>query len=124
MSVIQNAIVTYVEIRNDDHGVLTAYLGLDYGGAVQGFGGFALYLPKSFTHHSLLSVAGHFVFRCMQIADVNEWTDIKGKAIRVELTEPGFGAGVIAIGHIIKDDWFNPNADFAVAHNYLVPGAE
>jgi hypothetical protein len=35
-----------------------------------------------------------------------------GKTIRVKLTEDGIGASIIAIGHIIKDDWFSPATDF------------
>ena len=60
---MQNAVIESAIITNDDHGVLSAWLFLDYGGAGQGFGGYCLYLPKSFTHHKLLSHAGHFIWR-------------------------------------------------------------
>ena len=32
-----------------------------------------------------------------------------GKTIRVEINEKGL---ISAIGHIVKDDWFNPSSDF------------
>ena len=105
---IKNAVITDASITNDDHGCLSAWLMLDYGGSGQGFGGYALYLPKSFTHHSMLSHAGHFIFRCMQIADANEWSKLKGKTIRAKCTHDH----VEAIGHIVKDDWFSPSEDF------------
>ena len=89
-------------------GLLTAWLTLDYGGCGQGFGGYALYLPKSYKHHQLLSHAGHWLYRVMQIADVDEWAKLKGRTIRVRAD---FGH-VHAIGHIVKDDWFAPAADF------------
>ena len=82
---------------------------VDYGGLVQGFGGYALYLPKSFTHHKVESVAGHFIWRCMEVAGVTKWADLKGKTIRVRAEYDG----VRAIGHIVKDDWFEPSVDFA-----------
>lgn len=105
---IKNAIITTATISNDDHGLLTAWLTLDYGNSGQGFGGYSLYLPASFTHHQLLSHAGHFIWRCMEIADVPEWSQLNGKAIRVK-AEHG---RVESIGHIVKDDWFCPSNDF------------
>ena len=106
---IRNAIITSATITNDDHGLLSAWLSLDYGGAGQGFGGYALYLPKGFSHsNNQRNYAGHFIWRCMEVAGVSEWSKLVGKTIRVK-------AGhykVHAIGHIVKDDWFDPSADF------------
>jgi hypothetical protein len=105
---VRNAIIGSVSIDDADRGMLTAWLHLDYGNSGQGFGGHALYLPKSFSHHKLLSHAGHFIWRCMEVGGVSRWADLKGKTVRVKI-DRGIA---VAIGHIVKDDWFNPSEDF------------
>ena len=111
----KNAVIESVTISSDDHDCLTCWLHLDYGGSGQGFGGFALYLPKSFKHHKVLSHAGHFVFRVMEVAGVTKWQDLKGQTVRVSADHDG----VQSIGHIVKDDWFNPTEDFSAAKEQL-----
>jgi hypothetical protein len=111
---VRNAIIESVTITNDDHGILSAWIQLDYGdGGHQGFGGYTLYLPKSFKHHKFESFAGHFIWRVMEIAGVEEWSRLKGKTVRVK--KQGHFGSIEAIGHIVKDDWFNPSEDFQSA---------
>ena len=100
-------------INDGDRGLLTASLQLDYGGTGQGFGGYAPYLPKAYSRHKLESCAGHFIWRCMEIAGVASWDAITGKTVRVKLDKPGSGGSILGIGHIVNDDWFYPKADFA-----------
>lgn len=110
---IKNAIVANVSINDSDRGILTAWLHLDYGGSGQGFGGYALYLPWSWSHHTIESYAGHFIWRCMEIAGVTSWDAIKGKSIRVKLDKSDFNGKIIGIGHITNNDWFYPAEDFS-----------
>lgn len=110
---IKNAIIESAEITFADRGILDCWLTLNYGTGGQGFGGYALYLPKSFKHHNILSVAGHHIFRIMEIAGVEKWSHLKGKTIRVE----GDWTKIKRIGHIVKDDWYCPEDDFATLQN-------
>jgi len=110
---IKNAVIESAEITTADRGILDCWLSLDFGGAGQGFGGYALYLPRSFSHHQILSVAGHHLFRIMEIAGVEKWSQLKGRTIRVE----GSWSKIHRIGHIVKDDWYCPMDDFAATLN-------
>lgn len=107
---IENAIIKSATLSTEDHGCLSSWLHLEFPGSGQGFGGYALYLPSGFQHHAKLSHAGHWIWRVMEIAGVSNWRDLPGKTIRVRRHE-SFGK-IRAIGHIIKDDWFDPSVDF------------
>jgi hypothetical protein len=104
---IKNAIIKKAFITTRD-GFLDSLLTLDYGGASQSFGGWCLYLPKSYSHYKLQGPAGHFICRVMEIAGVTDWDRLEGKTIRVKADY----TKVYAIGHIVNNDWFAPDADF------------
>ncbi len=106
---IKNAIIKSAKITCGDRGFLDCWLDLDYGGTGQGFGGYVLYVPKSWKHHKVESVAGHFIFRIMEVAGVDSFDQLKGRTVRVKAEH----SGVHAIGHIVNDDWFSPKDDFA-----------
>ena len=100
----KNAIIENIEIRIEDHGLLTAWLRLDYGdGGHQGFGGFAFY-NKNFENSDR---AGKFIQSILRVAGVSKWEDLPGKAVRARATL----TGVSAIGHILNDDWFTPSEE-------------
>lgn len=105
----KNAVIKSVRLTTADYGCLSAWLELDYGNSGQGFGGYVLYLPHGAKHHRLEGTAGHFIYRCIEIGGVEKWEQLPGRTIRVRSEHDK----VHAIGHIVKDDWFNPNADFS-----------
>lgn len=112
---IKNAVITKATF--DTERGLSAWLHLDYGGSGQGFGGYMLYGPKGWkAHEGSPNIAGHFIWRVLEIAGVDDWSKLAGRTIRVK-AEHG---KVHAIGHIIKDDWFDPAAEFAA----MAPAAQ
>ena len=114
----KNAIITSATITNDDHGLLSAWVALDYGGSCQSFGGWSLYLPKDFKHAAnQKNYAGHFIWRVMEVAGVSEWAQLKGKTVRARCE----WGKVHALGHIVKDDWFDPAKDFAEWKQAAIP---
>lgn len=106
---VKNAVIKKARISTE-HG-LTAWLELDYGGTGQGFGGYVLYSPKGLEDAgSSGNYAGHFIRRVLDVAGVDEWSKLPGQNVRAQSTH----ASVIAIGHIIKDEWFCPKREFAM----------
>jgi hypothetical protein len=105
---IKNAVIE--DARFDLERGLSAWLTLDYGGRGQGFGGYLLYAPKGWKAHGEAgNFCGHFIYRVLEIAGVDDWAKLKGRTVRVRATH----SKVEAIGHIVKDDWFEPDAEFA-----------
>ncbi len=105
---IKNAIITKTTLTIEDHGCLMGWIILDYGGAGQGFGGHNLCTLPELQKDYKQGVAGHFICRILQIAGVTKWDQLLGKTIRVKCENNM----IKAIGHIVKDDWFNPKIDF------------
>lgn len=105
----QNAIITGARLTTADHGLLSGWISMDLEVGCQSFGGHVLFLPESFKHApKQANFAGLWIFRVMQVADVEEWSKLTGKTVRVR----GTWDGIEAIGHITKDDWFCPKDEF------------
>ncbi len=98
MSVITcNAVIATANIYIQDHGLLTATLDLDYGdGGWQSFGGYNL--SGNF--------AGPFIRGVLDAIGVTDWNQIPGQPVRARTIDNR----IYAIGHIIKDLWFDPKA--------------
>lgn len=94
MKTIQNAKIQTTTLGFEDHGIMTAWLHLEYEGAGQGFGGWAL------TDKAMYD----FVKGVLDTLEVDEWEKLKGVHCRVE----GSHMKIERIGHIIKDKWFDP----------------
>lgn len=95
---MQNAKIERTTLGFEDHGILTAFLILDYGGAGQGFGGYSL---KG-------DAMSGFVEQVLNTVGVQAWEELPGKYIRVEADH----SKVHRIGHITADKWFDPKKFF------------
>ena len=97
---IRNAKITSTSLTIEDHGLLSAWLYLDYGGSGQGFGGYRL--DRRPEHPSANDFGAFFIRRTMEAIGVERWEKLPGTPCRVKQDH----CGVYAIGHFIEDKWF------------------
>lgn len=90
----KNAIIESTMLGYEDHGILTYFLHLNYGGSGQGFGGYKL--GAEYTTKVIEGI--------LKAVGVEKWEDLKGKHVRVNILQ----GKIEAIGHIIEDKWFFP----------------
>ena len=102
----KNAMIGNVRVTIEEYNALTVWVVLDYGGSGQQFGGYCLYNGKDWMEKG--NYAGHFLWRLMEVAGVKNLNEVEGKTVRVRATQ----TKVHAIGHILKDDWFDPDEEF------------
>lgn len=107
-----NARIQSTFLGYEDHGIMTAMLHLDYGGSSQGFGGYALDVYNG-KKRVASRACGVFVAGVLLVTESSSWEKLAGKIVRV-VRDVGAGGGIIAIGHPLKDLWFNARAEFQV----------
>lgn len=106
---ISNAVIESTSISIEDHGVLTAWLFLEFGGSGCGFGGYCLGKRRG-GNLSDKNYAGEFLVRVLNVVGYEKWENLKGKPLRALHT--GLGGGILAIGNYLKDEWFCPSIEF------------
>lgn len=109
----RNAIIERAVIKNDDRVGLTAILNLNYGGLCQNFGYFCLYQPNAGVR--TVNAMGHFIYRVLEVAGVNSWDELAGKAVRVVCD----AEHIEKIGHIVKDIWFDPDEEICAVAKFV-----
>lgn len=106
MSIIKNAKITKVELGMNDRDIYTFTWWLDYVGTSQGWGGYNLNNPK---------VNPELIPKLLRAAGVHDWSELKGKYIRVQSDHDFLNSKIEKVGHIIEDIWVDPITDFYVA---------
>lgn len=106
---VHNAIIEDVRLEIERGTILSSWVFVQYGtGGGQGFGGYALHLDETFRHHDPNCVAaGRWIWNVLKVAGVENWSHVKGKAIRCRVHD----GRIVAIAHITKDVWFEPEKD-------------
>lgn len=101
---VKNAVISRTTLGYEDHGILSAYVGLDYGGSVQSFGGYALDKYDAGLKRRIGTAYGtEFIIRVLRVLGVDSWEKVKGQHCRARASTEH----VYAIGHILEDRWFN-----------------
>lgn len=111
---IVNARIDSTMLGVEGHGILSCMIGLDYGGTHQGFGGYGMDEPLKddtgkFIRRQGTAFGCEFIRRVLEVVGVERWEDLKGQHVRVKRGD-GWNGEILAIGHIIKDEWFDPKA--------------
>lgn len=95
-----------------DHGCLSAFLHLEYGddGGCQAFGGYELdgLTPEGGDRRAPDKACGAFISRVLDTLEIEDWEKLPGTPIRVKQNH----CKVEAIGHFLKDQWYDPGAEF------------
>ena len=94
---VKNAVIKNVSLGFEDHGFLTFYIYLDYGGEGQAIGGICV------TNNGEPDSFGAFMACMLKAFKVSKWEDLKGKSCRVLSDENK----VHEVSHFIHDTWFN-----------------
>lgn len=103
----QNAQIAATQLGYDDHGIVTAFLQLQWPGMGGGFGGYVLH--SDHPHSGLTAFGMQYLRSVLDVVGVRTWEELAGKHIRI-VQEPGSGLNrIIGIGHIMEDRWFFPH---------------
>ena len=105
MDVMLGKIVNF-NISMADDMALTATLSVKIGSKIHDLGG--LDLMAALPSVSANNFFSHFIFRCMQIAQVSEIMEMNGVPIWVDMEEDM----IIGIGYERSGDWFYPANEF------------
>src|SRR5437773_1686917 len=105
---IQNAKIRSVSLGFEDHGILTCWLNLDYGGSAQGFGGYGFSHRPNNKHIGAADLAD-YILAILTTLDVESWEKLPGKSVRVKKAD-GCNSPITAIGHYLEDKWFDPQS--------------
>ena len=104
---IKNARITSARLIIENGSFLCVWLGLDYGDGCQSFGGWVLHNCATKTREPV-NFAGIYIYEILKIAEEDSWDRLVGKTIRAKCRHDK----VYEIGHILKNEWFNPEEKF------------
>lgn len=101
----RNAKIRSTHLGCEDHGIMTVWINLEWEGGGQGFGGYALDQWEAARNKRIGTAYGmQFIMAILDTLEVERWEKLVGTVVRIraEYTK------VHAIGHFLKDQWFDP----------------
>ena len=115
--IIENALIRSVSITMEDHGIITFLINVEGDAWGCSVGGYCIghgYLNADKDYFDGCGEGIEAMARIMDVVGVSRWEDLKGKYCRIErICEEG----IIKIGHIIKDKWFDIDQFFKEKQN-------
>lgn len=119
--VVFNAEIESADIRFDRGFILTCWITLKWEDAGQGIGGYVLggspfdETAACAAHQDQPNLAADFIGGMMAVGGVEKFSDLKGKIVRVgKSSEWG---DIVALGHPVKDRWYEPKERFCFLLN-------
>lgn len=113
----RNARITSTMLGREDHGILTFFLFLDYGGSSQGAGGYGLDQHNKVTNSRVgYRFGSDLLARIMGVVGVEKWEDLAGKHVRAKADY----SKVYAVGNFLTDDWID-FAELFESHKEATP---
>lgn len=107
---VENCRITSTSFGYEDHGILTAMVFVEGHGWGCGFGGYAF---DQWDEQTNARIPGNgfglrWMTAVMKAVGIESWEKLPGTFCRVKTT--GFGGGITAVGHLLKDEWFDPKS--------------
>ena len=104
---IENAVISATRLGIEDHGIFTAWVTIKGDGWGVSFGGYAFDQWSEVRGRRVGADYGiEFIAQLMAAVGVESWEKLPGTHVRAE-TE-GAGGRCLRIGHILKNQWFDP----------------
>jgi hypothetical protein len=93
---VKNAIIGHTYLGIDNYGYLSAIIGVEHDSGNTGFGTHGLRYPP---------YGINYIVKILETLEVGSWEELIGTHCRIKRYTDD---GNMAIGHIIKDQWFHP----------------
>ena len=114
MTHIENGRIDSTMLGIEENGILSTMIGIECPNYHQGFGGYCLDTNQYDDDNNYKGRVGtaygmEFINRILKTLKVNKWESLIGTPVRVMRDEAR--GPIIAIGHFINDEWFDPQID-------------
>lgn len=114
---IRNAQIVDTMLGREDHGIMTFYIYVTFGGSHVGIGGYSLdYYDRKKDCRVFRAASMEAISRILDVVGVSSWENLKGNYIRIK--DNGSGSTIDEIGNLMKDIWFNVREFFEAAKEW------